>query len=183
MGTWNGFTTDLLDGARLHTAKMDVQFMFDWNFAASSDCQNNPVDISHTVRGSHDCKKLTTTRTAQNYSTTQMAVNSFAAQINSGNFPHLLAALKTDNPYAYSDPNGVIDNLKTWGSPKQAAYYAKNATGGTTGTGGPNPTAMHKGWADLQHSVNKQLPAALNESRRSRHAALRELSRARKVRG
>ena len=78
---------------------------------------------------------------------------------------------------------------------KGATYKLSNATHGTddvfkykapTPSGPPPSTtlssaAMHKGWADLQHSVNKKLPAALSESKRLRADALRSLHRARKV--
>lgn len=182
MGTWNGFTTDLLKAAHLSTAQMTVQFMFDWNTAATSDCRNNPVDISHTVRGSSNCHRLTSTRVAQNYATTQMASTSFATEIHSGNFSHLLAALGTDNPYSYSDPAGVESDLRKWGSPGQAAYYAKNATGGTPTTQNANDPHAHTAWVDLQRSVNKRWPANIKGASQSRRAALRNLARAHRVR-
>jgi hypothetical protein len=40
----------------------------------------------------------------------------------------------------------------------------------------------HKGWHDLRHSVNMNMPHSIRKSQRSTHAALRALARARKVR-
>lgn len=182
MGAWDGFTTDLLGAAGLSKAKMTVQFMFDWNTAASSDCNNNPVDISRNVRGSTSCKRLTPTRVARNYTSHASAEAAFSGQIKSGNYPHLLAALNTDNPYTYSDPAGVEADLRSWGSPGQAAYYAKNATGGgSTAPSGTDPHS-HTAWVDLQRSVNKRWPAAIKGTAEKHSAALRTLSRAHKVR-
>lgn len=39
----------------------------------------------------------------------------------------------------------------------------------------------HGGWADVRKSVNRRMPAALKASKRNTAAALRSLSRARKV--
>jgi hypothetical protein len=186
MAVWSGFETELLQAANVSTATMTVQFMDDWNYAASSDCENNPVDISHVLGTRRNCHKLTASRTAQNYTTHTHAATAFSDQLHSGNFPHLLAALKTSNPYNYSDPAGVVADLKTWGSPKQAAYYQKFATGGSGGGGpgggsGSAPHA-HTGWADLQRSVNQKLPAAMNRADKDARDALRSLAKAHKVR-
>ncbi len=40
---------------------------------------------------------------------------------------------------------------------------------------------LHKGYADVQHSVNHNMPAALKRSHRSLSAGLRSVHRARKV--
>ena len=52
--------------------------------------------------------------------------------------------------------------------------------GGTTDTSVKAPHAQ-KGWHDMQHSLSKNLPAALSSSRQLHSATLRTLSRARKV--
>ena len=41
---------------------------------------------------------------------------------------------------------------------------------------------LHKGFADLQHSVNRNLPKSLKAAERSVSAGLRSIARARKVR-
>lgn len=55
----------------------------------------------------------------------------------------------------------------------------------SSGGGGPQtPNAPHAlgGWKAIRHAINKALPEALNASQKSRRAALRSLSKARKVR-
>lgn len=181
MGTWSGFQTDLLKAAGLGTSTMQQQFMFDWNTAASTDCENNPVDISRNVSGSTSCKRLTPSRVARNYTSHASAATAFSGELKSGNFPHLLAALKESNPYAYSDPSGVEANLRTWGSPGQADYYAKNATGGSTSSAGGHAPRAHSGWASMQRSLNDHWRPTLNRSAKNIDAALRSLSHGRKV--
>lgn len=182
MATWSGFQTDLLNAAGLGASTMQQQFILDWNTAASTDCRNNPVDISRNVSGSTSCKRLTPARVARNYTSHSSAGGAFKGQLRSGNFPHLLAALETSNPYAYTDPQGVEADLNKWGSPKQAAYYAKNATGGTTAGSGAGAPHTHKGWESLRTSVNVHLPAALRNADRHAADALRQLAKAHKVR-
>lgn len=48
-------------------------------------------------------------------------------------------------------------------------------------TGGGTPHT-HKGWSDLQHSVNHNLPRSLSRAESHTRAALRSLGRGRKVR-
>ena len=50
-----------------------------------------------------------------------------------------------------------------------------------SGGGGGTPHAHH-GWAQIQRSVNHNLPHALNTSQRNTQAALRTLAKARRVR-
>ena len=46
----------------------------------------------------------------------------------------------------------------------------------------PKAARAHGGWHDVRRSVNQRMPAALRQSQHSMEAALRELSRGRKVR-
>lgn len=63
-------------------------------------------------------------------------------------------------------------------------FSSSDTYGAPSGSGGilRGPHAL-SGWKALRRSVNKGMPEALNASQRSRRAALRSLSRARKVRG
>jgi hypothetical protein len=55
--------------------------------------------------------------------------------------------------------------------------------GGVGGvTGGETATHAHKGWNDIQRSVNRNLPTAVSHMARLNRAALRALPRRRKVR-
>lgn len=56
--------------------------------------------------------------------------------------------------------------------------YTFNKTASATGGIGPK---AHNGWADLRRSVNRRMPAALNQANRDLDRALRSLSKTRKV--
>lgn len=59
-------------------------------------------------------------------------------------------------------------------------YSGKTQPGPPPGPG-LDATQALKGWKALRKSVNKGMPQALNYAQRGNHAALRSLSRARKV--
>src|SRR5215472_7936490 len=186
MATWNGWQEQLLTAAKLPTAESTQNFLYDWSQHATSDCRNNPVDISHAATGATNCHKLTKTRTAKKYVSHAQAATAFSAQIHSGNFPSLLAALKTADPYQSPDAAGVAADFSKWGSAAMATYYTNHAStgsgSGSTGGGDGSFAHAHNGWTDLQHSINDNMPAALRASQRNTSAALRALSKARKVR-
>jgi hypothetical protein len=48
--------------------------------------------------------------------------------------------------------------------------------------GGVSAPHVHKGWAALQHSINKKLPHAMNNADKHARDALRSLAKAHKVR-
>jgi hypothetical protein len=185
VATWSGWQDQLLKAAGLPTSSDNETFLSDWNKSADSNCQNNPVDISHATSGSTNCKKLTTTRTAQNYAGHAGAASAFRAEIQSGNYPHLRAALASGKPYNVSDSHDVIGDLIVWGSEKFAFELTNNygqpqpqpPTGGQIRA----PHALG-GWGDMQRSVNRNLPATLKQSNRYTVRALQSLARARKVR-
>ena len=186
MGSWTGWQAQLLTAANLlHTAG-NGKFMGDWHAHSNTDCRNNPVDISRVTGSSTRCAPLPgTTRHAQNYSSHANAASAFNHELHSGNFPHLLAALESGDPYKVSDPNAVASDLSKWGSGVFAAVYHNEvvaAQGGGGGGAGGKQTGAHSGWNDLRHSINHNLPRALAASERNTRIALRAVSRARKVR-
>lgn len=186
MAWWLGFERAFLEAIGATATSRQIEFLTDWNVKASSDCSNNPLDISRANAGSMNCRKLTSSRTAQNYTTHTQAQSAFRLQVESGNFPHLLAALRSDNPYTYKDTAGVEDDLRKWGSGKFADYYVTQVSTGPPAPPPQPPPNLKapqalRGWKDLQRSINHKMPAALKDSERYRHEALRKLVRARKV--
>ncbi len=61
--------------------------------------------------------------------------------------------------------------------------YQSPTSGGGTGVTPLNDTRAHKGWADLQRSLNQKWHPALIRSERLTRDALRSLSRTHKVKG
>lgn len=182
MATWSGWIQQFLAAANLPDTGGNNTFLGDWNSSADSNCRNNPLDLSHKTGASTNCKALTGSRTAQNYTSHTQAATSFDAQLHSGNFPHLLGALASGSPYGVSDQQGVMADLVRWGSEKFAYELTQNFGPPHGGPGGGIVDAdALKGWQDIRHSVNRNMPAALRHSDRQMVRALHALGRARKV--
>lgn len=186
MPIWNGFQQELLSAAKLPTDEAHQEFLFDWSAHTTSDCANNPVDISRAASGASNCHKLTNSRTAKKYATHSSAADAFSRQIHSGSFPHLLAALQAIDPFQQPDTSAVAADIRKWGSTQFATFYASHSQSGSgAGSGGGGPGAgaprAHGGWADLRKSVNHHFPTALRRSERNINAALRSLGKAHKV--
>lgn len=180
MATWAGWENDLLDAAQVLRSAGARQFLADWNAHASTDCRNNPVDLSEPVSGSTDCAHAPGYAfAAQRYTSHGNAAHAFYVQTHRPNAQALLAALTSGKPYAVEDPGAVVQALSDWGSPKFAQRYANE-----TSNVSPTLSAPHAlgGWKALRKSINRGMPDALNYSQRLNKQSLRSLARARKVR-
>ena len=179
MGFFPNFAGVLLDAAGLDHGQTNTTFLTKWHANASSDCRNNPVDISRTAGGSSKCQQLTATRAAQTFSSPADAADAFAGQIHSGNFPHLLALLKSAEPPTTNTYADVSADLRKWGSASYAGYIAQHYGPLPVGIGAPQ---AHRGWSALQDSLNRKMRPSLQQASKSTDAALRHLAKARKVR-
>jgi hypothetical protein len=185
VATWTGWQNDLLTAANLPTTAANRGFLSDWGSNEQTNCGNNPVVISRTETGSTDCKRLTATRTAQNYTSHAQASRAFAAQLSSGNFPHLRSALASGHPYSVSYSNDVIGDLVVWGAEAFAYKLTNDYSPPASGTGGGvGATAPHstKAWKSLQQAVNHTMPVTLHKVSRYQAATSTELRRRRRVR-
>ena len=187
MGVWTGWQADLLGRAGLPTAEATQEFLYDWHTHSASDCRNNPIDISHGASGATNCKKLTSSRTAKNYTSHSSAAGAFSNEIHSGNFPALLRALNSAVPWQQPSPAAVAADLRRWGSPGFATYYLNHSSSGSGGGqgsgGGAGQPHVHKGWHDIRRSVNTRMPHALAQVQHLTRQALRATSKGGKVRG
>ena len=183
MTTWAGWEADFLSAVSLPNTGNNRAFLSSWaSNATHPNLKDNPVDLHLKEPGSTNGPAGPGTgQHFQNYPSHVWARTAWDGQLTSGKYPHLHGALESGDPYGVSDFLDVEGDLNVWGSGPFGSVYVNDAR---TGPPGSIPfAAMHKGWADLQHSVNRNMPAALRHSRRVRQAALTELRRARKVRG
>lgn len=187
MATWVGWQAQFLEAAGLPTDEAVQNLLFDWSQHAASSCRNNPIDVSRAASGASNCHRLTASRTAKNYTSHGQAASAFAHEINSGNFPHLLAQLGFADPYEAPSVSAVTAELRKWGSPAFASFFQAHAhsgsgSGGGGGGGGPGEPHVHKGWADLARSLNSRAPRALSRSSHLVRQALRASSHGGRVR-
>lgn len=197
MGVYTGWQDDLLGSASLPKTQHNRDFLNAWHDAATSDCKLNPIDLTEPIKDtgsnakahSHNCQAITLPRGLvhfQSYDDRIWTRTAFAAQITSGDYPHLRAALEYGNPYDtrkfdLAAVDKIAADLGEWGSDGFGNDYINLMFAGGTQPTLKAPQAL-KGWADMQKQINHRLPNTLNESARIRRHALRQLDRARKVR-
>lgn len=189
MATWSGWIQQFLSAANFPNTDGNRTWLSEWAQNANTNCRNNPIDLSRKQGGSSACSKLTDSRTAQNYTSHAQAAAAFINQINSGNFPNLLAGMKAGDPFARATLPAVLGDLLTWGS-SQWEKHLENEFGVTPGGGGiggggnftPTATNVYKSWGDIQTSINRNLPTALHRITVSQTALLRTLAHKRRVR-
>jgi len=184
--TWSGWEIQFLNRANVLNTPPIQTFLDEWAKHAPGSCKNNPIDLATAVKGSSRCgDTVTAFGHTQNYGTHAEAAHAFSLQLHDSSEKALLDALNTGNPFQIGDRSKVIAALKHWGSTQFADWYANANDDGTTGGkggGGGKSAKAHSGWNDLRRTVNKHLPRALKASQHNTHAALRSLSRSRKVR-
>lgn len=181
MSTWEGWQADLLAEADVPDTGQNRSFLTAWQKSQPTQCYRNPVVISHKQPGSTNCRKLPGgTKHAQNYLSLKSGKEAFGLQLNSGSYPWLLKALQSGDPYSIHGDVATVtaQDLTHWGSPKFAETYESRQNGPTGTLSAPHALG---GWKSLRKSVNKGMPDAITYAKRQNTAALRSLSRARRV--
>ena len=176
MSAWSGWAGQLLTVLGDKNTTANLKFLNEWHSFEQTNCANNPISASQSWAGSSECKAP-----VRNYRTRADGLQATAAQLHDAKYSAILAALKSGDPYGYSDSFTVSQELDTWGSLTFSTRYSTETAQAPPDNTVSAPRA-HKGWADMRRSTNYHWPAALRDSDRHIHAALRSLSRARKVR-
>lgn len=182
MTTWAGWISYFLSAVPAPDTAGNVTFLQTW--AAHADhpgCAMNPIDLHAKNSGSRNCADTGFVNKAiQAYTLHTYARTAFYAQIQSGRYPHLVAALKSGDPYTYADWQALVGELADWPSDRfQNLYLAQRSAGA-----GPGVTATNafSGWSDLRRSINHRMPSTLRDSHAAVKAGARAVARARKVR-
>lgn len=185
MSTWSGWEDQFLKVAGLPTTAANRRFLDEWAAHAETNCTNNPIDLTHKLSGSTNCGSLPAlTLKTQHYTSHAQAAQAFLAEIDGTNLRQLRAALESGDPFTVNNTGVVSEQIDFWGSTTFAKFYF-NETGSAPGRGGSSSQFEDShalaGWADIRHSVNHNMPAALRSSQKMTAAALRRVGRARKV--
>jgi len=184
MTTWNGWVIQFFDTAHVLNTPPNQRFMNEWaKHASSPSCNNNPIDLHRKVGASTNCQKPAGfTNWTQNYKTHANAATAFSEQINAPANGAISDSLGTGNPFQDPGYAHVVAALRQWPSVEFADWYLAQMQP-ASGSGGGSGTGIHKGWADLQHSLGKHgLKPKIDATNSLDAATLRALRRARKVR-
>ena len=187
MATWTGWEAQLIKALGVQDTREVGYLIRIWSSNTQTPCRSNPLAASWKIAGSGACQNLPGGNHAQNYPSHAEGIRATVAQLKSGSYPHLWAAIESGNPYNVKDPQAVDDDLKKWGAPGAGVAYLLEVEQGTFGSQvtGAQPVKaakLHAGYADVRRSVNHNMPTALNNSRSYMKAGLRSVRRARKVR-
>lgn len=186
MSVWAGWQSDLLTHAVLPDTAANRRFLSDWHSHAETNCKNNPIDLSVKDFDGSDCHALPgLIAKAQSYPTHAAGSHAFHTQIHQSDYAALFAAMQTGNPYTADNTGPASEAISRWGS--RAFGQRFFAETDLTRSGGPGGQLAGqgqalRGWSHLQRAINHDLPKALHASQQARHAALRSLARAHRVR-
>jgi hypothetical protein len=182
MSAWSGWEAEFLKAAGLPLTTSNEAFLNQWNTYDNTNCRNNPIDLSRQTAGSTACADLPNGKKARNYLSHAQAASTFSAQLKSGGYPNLLAALRSGQPYAVANPSKVAQDLGKWGSGIfQQAYVGAASTPPPSPGGNLNAPRAHGGWRDLRRSINRNMPRSLNRAHNLTQQALRATSHGRRV--
>lgn len=187
MAGWNGWIADILGALKVPNVGGVHNFVQEWGATEATPCKFNPLAASRVVPRSTNCRRLTSSRTAQNYASRAQGVSATVDQLRSGNFPHLLAALEGQTVWEAGSARGVNTDLIRWGATTFAGHYRDRFAGLVDFSAQPpattRPTAGLTGYTDLQRAAATRLPTALRRSRALRLQALRRLGAPRNLGG
>ena len=188
MSGWSGWEADIIVAVGGANTSELRNFLAEWQKQEPSNCRDNPMLASQRETGSSNCLTLANGKHAQAYTSQTQGKRGTVAQIKSGNYPHLFELFQSGSPWTPLTGNlGLYNDLIKWGVPKFANWYKAqfgDQWQGGSGSGPPGAIATHahKGWSDLQHMINRDLPTTLRRIDALNKATLRHLRHRSRVR-
>jgi hypothetical protein len=185
MAAWPGWEAAVLALLGAPNTAANVKFLDGWQAYEGSTCRYNPLNTTLPYGGSTQCNSVG----VQSYPSTSAGAQATAKTLTNGYYGDVVAALRSGDPFRYSDPQAVASQITKWGTPNWANVYL-SLVGITTPGGVPplphvvpdyTPTpvapAAHNAWGDVRHAVNHVLPVGLARSATIRRAVRRRLHR------
>ncbi len=170
MQVWPYWYRDVLAGLNApDTAKTEL-FLNVWQTYEQSGAQNNPLNTTEPWPGA----TVFNSAGVKNYPTPSAGTGATVATLENGNYPNVVAALRSGNPFTYSNQHAVAAQVTTWGTPNFATWYLKY---GGTAQSGPFSTpakvnlptnSMTKAWAQLMRTLAVDAPRQLREAKTAR---------------
>lgn len=182
MGIWAGWETDVLTKGKWPVSIENQRFLREWQVYEESACHFNPLNTTLAEPGSSNCNSFTSggvTYHVQSYPTSGVGAFATVKTLNNGNYPYIVAALKTGDPFTFMQPNEVAKNISKWGTPRYAAAYSLEAgtpspgfTEGTPDTHGGTSEApiaqkltSDHGWNSLMRGMTRTAPTNIAYTR------------------
>lgn len=179
MAAWPGWAADVLRLIPAPVTALNERFLNEWQPWEGGSCANNPLNTTERAPGATACNRWG----VKNYPTQAVGAQATAATFRLSYYPDLLRALKSGDPFTYSQPQLVAKQITTWGTPRFAAIYLSQWVGpggrpGPHGTPPPitpptvNPPrpALHDplvAWDRLMRILSHKVPAHVNRMHRA----------------
>jgi hypothetical protein len=184
VAAWTGWEADVLAALGAPDSSESALFLTTWHTYEQSACRNNPLNTTEAWPMAVNCNSVG----VKSYASTSDGAKATATTLRNGNYPDILAALRSGNPFASAAAGNVAAQLTKWGTPLFAAWYTEHTgtpqAGKVTGqTAGTQTASGHRGYADLRNSFARHLPNQLVKSRRAGAATLQLLAHGRRVKG
>lgn len=174
MGTWAGWQQAVLAALGVPVTVSNERFLSDWQPYEGGSASFNPLNTTEPWAGATSYNMVG----VKNYPSASAGAQATAATLKNGNYPSIMAALRTGDPYTFANASGVADNISTWGTPNYAAAFLL-AAGAPAGAPGANPpptpapapvpttgkATLEQAWRNLTHSLAVRNPRRVKANR------------------
>ncbi len=160
MAAWSGWAGDVLDALAFDKSAPNLKFLNDWQKFEGSRCRDNPLNTKQSYTGAVNCLP----NGVKAYPSTKAGTAATKITLQNGNYPDILAALKSGDPYTYAQPQKVAEQITKWGTPRYAEEYIL-AAGAPAGVPGATITptgdvvSLEQAWHNLIHMIGVRSPA------------------------
>jgi hypothetical protein len=175
---WTGWAADYLKLLGVPNTAANRRFLNEWESAQHTSCRNNPLSSHMPWAGSTVCIPEVT----QAYLTHSNGLHATEKQMKEPSYAAILNALKSGNPFTFTNWTNVAHDLDTWGATLFAQQYRNEVVQAGTGSS-VGAAKAHSGWADIRRSFNRNAHPALVHAAHLRKASLRRLARAHRLSG
>lgn len=176
MAAWPGWEDTLLAALGMRDTADNQRFLDQWQSFEGGTATNNPLNTTQAWPGATNYNSVG----VKNYRTRADGIQATMTTLENGRYDAILGALRSGDPYTFSEPLAVAQALRTWGTGTFAEVFTQatiqplpgQASAATVGGVAPGG---HRGYADFRNSLGRHLPTQLERSRRTGLATLRAL--------
>jgi hypothetical protein len=188
VGAWAGWQAAVLAALGAPDNIATRKLLTDWQPYEGGTAAFNPLNTTQPEPGATNYNSVG----VKNYTSAAQGAQATATTLENGNYPALLAALRSGDPFTWPDAQGVAANITTWGTPRYAAAYllAAGSVGGApgaivtppvpssgAGSSGPFAPSAHGGWHAINVALSRTIPHRLDQGARVRRQAERNLAK------
>lgn len=173
MGTWAGWQKAVLGALGVPVTVANERFLSGWQPYEGGTASFNPLNTTQQEPGATNYNNVG----VKNYTSASQGAQATATTLKNGNYPSIMAALRSGDPYTFANAQGVAANVTTWGTPAYAARFllAAGAPGGAPGAAPSKAPAsspsvvvsLEHAWRDLMTTLVFTNPGLVKQQQRA----------------